>query len=86
MPEDGEIKINRPLKDIFNKIGAMSPYPGAYLKYNGKNYTIKSATLLYSKVRNSVSKINRGGLVISTSDGIVKFKLTESQVWYTNLG
>lgn len=77
--EDGEIDLNKPVRDIINKVRAMSPYPGAYLKYNGKNYAIKSVTRLYPKVRNSVSKINRGGLVINISDGMIKFELIESR-------
>ena len=46
MPSDGEINWNRPAKEIFNLIRALSPpYPCAWTRYNGKKIYIAGASL-----------------------------------------
>lgn len=83
---DAEIDINKPFNDIINKIRAMSPYPGAYLKHNGKKYPVISATLLPSKKSDSTPKINSDEFVVGTLEGMIKFDLMKNHMEYTNLG
>lgn len=84
--KDAEINLDSSFKDIVRKIRAMSPYPGAYLKYNGKKYIVKSATLLNPENPEDVFNISGQGLVINTLDGMVRFQLAKNQVGYTAIG
>lgn len=72
---DAEINLGRPFRDIVNKIRAMSPYPGAYLRYNGKKYVVTGATLLNAKNPKDISKMEEEKLLVNTSEGIIKFQL-----------
>lgn len=83
---DAEIDINKPFNDIINIIRAMSPYPGAYLKHNGKKYPVKSVTLLPSKISDSTPKINSDEFIVSTLEGMIKFDLMKDHMEHTNLG
>jgi len=83
---DAEINLNSPFEDIVKKIRAMSPYPGAYLKYNGKRYLVRSVTLLPSKNSDSAPKMNSDEFVVSTLEGMIKFDLMKNHMEYTNLG
>ncbi len=74
--KDAEIDINKPFNDIINRIRAMTPYPGAFVKYNGTIYTVSSAELLKEKKSNKTSKPDNKHLVIETQEGLVKFYLS----------
>lgn len=84
--KDAEINLDSPFEDIVKKIRAMSPYPGAYLKYKGKKYPVKSVTLLQSKNSGSTPKKNSDELVVSTVDGLIKFDLMKNHKEYKDLG
>lgn len=73
--KDAAIDINKPFNDIFNRIRAMTPYPGAYLQYNGKKYIVNGATLLNAKTCKNISWIECEEPVVDTLEGIVKFQL-----------
>lgn len=76
MLKDAVINLNRPFKEIVNKIRAMSPYPGAYLKYNGKKYIVKTASLLLTgKTSEDIREIGKEEIMVETSEGIVKFQI-----------
>ncbi len=70
--KDAEIKTDMPFKEISNKIRAMSPYPGAYLKYRGKEFIVKNANLLNSKKSKDII-VKKKGLVLKTLGGMVEF-------------
>lgn len=74
--KDAEIDINKPFNDIINRIRAMTPYPGAFVKYNGTIYTVSSAELLKEKKSNKTFKPDNKHLVIETQEGLVKFYLS----------
>lgn len=84
--KDAEINLDSSFKDIVRKIRAMTPYPGAYLKHNGKKYPVRSVTLLPSKISDSTPKRNSDELVVSTLEGMIKFDLMKNHMEYTNLG
>jgi len=70
--KDAEISLNKPFKDILNKIRATTPYPGAYLYYNGKLFFVNGAILINEKSKNSL-KFNNKNLVVDTLEGTIKF-------------
>lgn len=69
--EDSEIDVNKPLREIINRIRAMTPYPGARLTHNHTTYLVKSARSLAS------ADVDEGGqmsyLDLETSEGRVRF-------------
>lgn len=73
--KDAEIDIHKPFKKILYRIKAMTPYPGAFVKYNGKSYTVISAELLKEQKTDEVFKSDNKHLVIKTREGVVKFYL-----------
>lgn len=75
--KDAEINPDRPFNEILNKIRAMFPYPCAYLKYNGREYIVKSATLL---TEISFEGIEGEELVGKTSEGMVKFQIVRENL------
>lgn len=72
---DAEIRLNRPFKDIFNRIRAMSPYPGAYLKYNGRKCIVRTASLLDEDSSEDVCKVGDEEVVVKTLEGMAKFQV-----------
>lgn len=75
---EAEIDINKPFKDILNRIRAMTPYPGAFIKYGDKKYTIKLAELLKGE-KISTYGVEGGCLIVKTMEGVTKFILGESR-------
>lgn len=73
--KDAEIDLKKPFKEIKNKIRAMSPYPGACLKYRGKKYIVKSATLLNSGKTEEICKNQREKILVNTIEGMVEFQI-----------
>ena len=73
--EDSEINPDNSFMDNLNKINAMSPYPGAYLTYNGKRYIVSNATLLNSKSQVDTQVSDSSKLVVKTPEGIVLFSI-----------
>ena len=70
--KDAEIDINKPFNDIINKIRAMTPYPGAFIHYGNKKYSVEFAELL--KGKNPLNYgVGKGHLIIRTLDGAAKF-------------
>lgn len=72
---DAEIKTDMPFKKILNKIKAMSPYPGAYLRYCGKTYILGNAVLLDSGRFNETCDVDCKELVVKAFEGMIKFKV-----------
>jgi methionyl-tRNA formyltransferase len=72
--KDGEIDIHRPFKEILNRIRAMSPYPGAYLNFEGTSYLVTGAALLNGKGMD-IKIIENREIVVHTIDGAVKFQI-----------
>ncbi|MBI3354276.1 MAG: methionyl-tRNA formyltransferase, partial [Nitrospirae bacterium] len=64
--KDAEIDIHKPFKEILNRIRAMTPYPGAFVKYDGTIYTVISAELLKGKKTDKAFKPDNKHLVIET--------------------
>lgn len=75
---NAEIDLDKPFNDIFNLIRAMSPYPGAYLIYNGVKYIVKSAVLTNEKTSNNLFCVHNDEVLIDTLEGVVKFQVTEN--------
>jgi len=68
---DAEIDLKRPYIEIANRIRAMTPYPGARLNYNDKEYLVKSSILLnYS---DGIGQGDKNCLDLDTRDGKVRF-------------
>lgn len=70
--KDAEIDINRPFNEIISRIRAMTPYPGAFIYYGGKKYTVKFAELLKEKSPLTCG-VSEGHLIIKTLKGAAKF-------------
>ncbi len=75
--EDSIINLNKPFRDILNKIKAMSPYPGAHLTYNGKKYLVIDATLLNGGSQVDTHMSDDSKLVTDTPEGIVLFSIND---------
>jgi len=73
--KDAGIDIQKPFKEILNKIRAMSPYPGAYLDYRGSRYVVTGATLLNRKSTMGINVIENEEIVVNTMEGAVKFQV-----------
>lgn len=72
---DSEINLDNPFQENLNKIKAVSPYPGAYLTYNGKRYCVRDATLINGKPHIDSLKNSAGKVVVKTPEGIVLFSI-----------
>jgi len=67
--EDGKIDWTNPADAIERKIRAFDPWPGAFMKYDGQNLKIFSATIL--ALRGTPGEIlqSEKGLVIAAGEG-----------------
>ena len=67
--EDGKIDWTNPAEAIERKIRAFDPWPGAFMKYDGQNLKIFSATIL--ALRGTPGEIlqSEKGLVIAAGEG-----------------
>lgn len=73
--QDAEIDVNKPFKEISDKIRAMSPYPGASLNYKRRRYVVTGATLINKKSSTNIDLVGSDEIVVTTCDGIVKFQI-----------
>lgn len=74
--KDGEIDLQEPFEKIRNRIKAVTPYPGAYLKHKGFEYLVLEAALLPGNTSwgRSVEPTNgmANRLHLPTADGIIR--------------
>jgi methionyl-tRNA formyltransferase len=74
-PKDAEIDVRKPMREILNKIRAMTPYPGAYLKLKGSLYLVRNASIAQKGNSHiSLEETNRR-LFIKTSEGNIGFEI-----------
>ncbi len=70
---DAEIGLDKTFKEIVNRIRAMTPYPGAFIRYNNRNYIVKSAELIKNKNILDMPRDEKRHLILNTPEGPVKF-------------
>ncbi len=70
---DAEIDLGKTFKEIVNRIRAMTPYPGAFIRYNNRNYIVKSAELIKNKNILDMPRDEKRHLILNTPEGPVKF-------------
>lgn len=82
---DSELDINKPLKAIVNKIKAMTPYPGARLKYCNNEYIVDKVTLLRRKIIPRNDKETGRNIIVRTHKRILKFHITKGNELKNNV-
>ena len=70
---DAEIDLGESFERIRNQIRAMTPYPGAYLKYNGVEYLIRGVSRVHKNAAWEHFDESTNGLFLPTANGIVRF-------------
>ncbi len=70
---DAEIDLDKAFKEIVNRIRAMTPYPGAFIRYKDKNYVVRSAELVKDKNLFNVPEKSNGCFILDTLEGFVRF-------------
>jgi len=73
--KDAEINLDRPFKEIANKILAMTPYPGAYLQYGAAKYAIKGVTRASGSDPQGFLGEGDKKLVVNALEGMLKFDI-----------
>lgn len=76
---DGLVDFNSRAEEIFNKVRAFTPWPGAYSSCKGKTVKITSAEIFteecVSPVSGTALKVLKGrGLVVAAGDGCILLK------------
>jgi methionyl-tRNA formyltransferase len=74
-PKDAEIDVQKPLREIVNKIRAMTPYPGAYLKQRGSLYLVHNASIAQKDNSHISLEGTNHILFIKTPEGTIKFEI-----------
>ncbi len=67
--EDGLIDFSRPAPEIFNRMRAFQPWPGAYSKFRGKNLQVWRAAALDRTVSESALKTEGDRLLVGCGGG-----------------
>jgi methionyl-tRNA formyltransferase len=70
---DAEIDLQQPFGKIINQIKAMTPYPGAFLKYNGLEYFVRKASLVQNDKPPKGFHQSSNSLFFNILNGIVRF-------------
>ncbi|MFZ3091848.1 MAG: formyltransferase family protein [Nitrospirota bacterium] len=70
---DAEIDLGKTFKEVVNRIRAMTPHPGAFIRYNNRNYIVKSAELIKNKNLLDIPRDEKRHLILNTPEGPVKF-------------
>lgn len=71
--EEEKIDFSKPIKEVFNRIRGLNPYPGAYAKLNNK--IVKIYDVEYTKnIHNDkqigqIIKADKNGIIVSLKDG-----------------
>ena len=73
--EDSKINLNKPFRDILNKIRAVTPYPGARLSFNGGEYTVNSAKRINEDLLEDSCNVEEKVIIAKTLDGMVEFQV-----------
>lgn len=68
--EDELIDFNKPARDVFNKIRAINPNPGAYFKLDGKIIKVYESKVLDKKISSPglITNISKEGIEIDCLD------------------
>jgi len=79
--EDGLIDWQDSTENIYNRIRAFDPWPGAFTFYEGKRWGIWKAEIVEKRFQSSVPgelvEVEPAGIIVSTGDG--GLKITEMQ-------
>lgn len=78
--KDAVIDVNKPFREIVNKIRAVTPHPGARLIHNNKIYFTRHAELSKEAIPCSNPGVNWKRLVFRTDEGCVSFQVTEENI------
>lgn len=73
--KDAQINIEEPFKKISNRIRAMTPYPGARLFYNNKEYIVNQASLVNDD--HYEERSNEKSIILHTLEGRIQFQIKE---------
>lgn len=73
--EDAQIDPSRPLGETINRIRAASPYPGAYLDYEGGRYRVSGARLVPAEEEVPHAHDNSTEIFVRSPQGIIQFSI-----------
>lgn len=73
--KDGIVDLGRPLRDIQRTVRALTPYPGARLHYNGREYIVDSA---FRAASEAVSEgLHEATITVKGADGPISFHVVK---------
>ena len=71
--EEEKIDFSKPIKEVFNRIRGLNPYPGAYAKLNNKIvkiYDVEYTKNIHKdKQIGQIIKADKNGIIVSLKDG-----------------
>jgi methionyl-tRNA formyltransferase len=78
--KDAEIDMDRSFKEICNRIRAVTPYPGAKLRCNGREYIVdKISRIKKDSISRNVQVIGPD-IVCKTKFGLFKFRISKNNI------
>jgi len=78
--KDAEIDMNRSFEEIWNRIRAVTPYPGARLRCNGREYVVDKISRIKKGFIGRNVRVIGSDIICKTKSCLFKFRISKNSI------